>query len=1198
MPLLAEKELFCFRTKQCVRLRKYGRCDYGQRCQYSHSNEWPRRCPFYISDPTSLRYVPELCPDVVFKRRGEGGDEDMMPDLERTTVNEHEILVNACARGGGCPFCHSTEEYLYHPLKYKTELCHRYHTSNTAGPPHSPDSQQQPPSQPFGWNTSTSSSSSNTDRSAGQLPMRCQLYFCPFIHGVAENRRAQRTSDQRPIYKFKYRNRGSIGDGLDNLRRHNQQRHMREVTSSCSSSPACEGQRPMYQDAGEDAGDMQEGGANGAGGPVSPMEESVLKCLSQYPHVEVLTRTQRPPGSKRRQHSEDPPRPDPTHHDVADQHQPTSSVHLDTPGWPTTAPPPPPSPRHDEHQYDVQRQPPAYGLPPPPPPPPPPYLPSCYIHHGRSRSLSSARHEGRPPTPPQRITSPNHEERAPSYPAGPPPMWLPNESTIRVDYPIIVSSSGGHDGGQQVETWGQTFSGQVVVSRPFPITAASMHPPLAGTKAGAEQRPAHAYQRSLSPSSSASIGRPPPYPPSAYARLASARPPPPPPPVAPPQSMWPEHCTPTSPSSSPSSTRMTDTGSFPPCDSSLRATPPLSQQLDSFRTLPLDPSSNSATTATNASSIPVYCQPLLPSREQQKDDGPSEAAGSGPRKRGRDGGWQEGREEGEGSPSRQSSDAPDEQLASHQEQQGKSSSVGLDFLFAGKRSEGDSEDPSPSSPAGLSAAAQTAQTVDGREDPANARQPPEQEADTTNNDQGDKSKDADEEPSQPCQVPPARQPQEGVSSPANDPSNSSWSSSSSFSLSSPSASPTGGGLSKRMSRTVKLHNLDKATGDRQGAAADKAAAKADSSSSSNKSSSSEGGDKSAVDKGESPSLQPSSSRLRRLPPPVSSKPAEQHDEEPRAAGGSVSDKAHHHGGWEEIVQTLQAQLVSFAAGRGGDESVTVPQSVPQQQQQPPGGPSGGGGGGVSPLPLVELHRLASVLSGMSLESDDKSKKDDRMEILQHSLREIVSACIGPKAATLQATSPSPSPPASPIPHPPAVAAAAASGASLMAASGASSPDSAPATLLSGDHPPSPPFMGVNRSASLDAIVTAGPEEQQDTHMSHDRPSPPEPANEDELLTEQGHPHLPPQPPSASWAPLPPNVTEASPSSPCDGWTVSLSSASAHPHPQSDEGEEGQGHGGQAADDSGDGGGDGDGDHGDAVRVGEDIASAVANAVFS
>ena len=156
----------------------------------------------------------------------------------------------------------------------QTELCHRYHTSNTAGPPHLPDSQQQPPSQPFGWNTSTSSSSSSTDRSAGQLPMRCQWYFCPFIHGVAENRRAQRTSDQRPIYKFKYRQRGSIGDGLDNLRRHNQQRHMREVTSSCSSSPACEGQRPMYQDAGEDAGDMQEGGANGAAGPVSPMEES------------------------------------------------------------------------------------------------------------------------------------------------------------------------------------------------------------------------------------------------------------------------------------------------------------------------------------------------------------------------------------------------------------------------------------------------------------------------------------------------------------------------------------------------------------------------------------------------------------------------------------------------------------------------------------------------------------------------------------------------------------------------------------------------------------------------------------------------------------------------------------------------------------------------------------------------------------
>jgi hypothetical protein len=29
----------------------------------------------------------------------------------------------SCQRGDSCIFAHSTEEILYHPLKYKTELC-------------------------------------------------------------------------------------------------------------------------------------------------------------------------------------------------------------------------------------------------------------------------------------------------------------------------------------------------------------------------------------------------------------------------------------------------------------------------------------------------------------------------------------------------------------------------------------------------------------------------------------------------------------------------------------------------------------------------------------------------------------------------------------------------------------------------------------------------------------------------------------------------------------------------------------------------------------------------------------------------------------------------------------------------------------------------------------------------------------------
>ncbi|EEA04981.1 zinc finger, CCCH type domain-containing protein [Cryptosporidium muris RN66] len=126
--LLSEEELTRFRTKPCRRSRKEG-CDFGPyRCQYSHNIFWPRRCPFYLSDPMALRYLPDLCPDVIIKNEETGA------------------IESTCNRGGYCPFAHSMEEIIYHPLCYKTELC--------------------------------------DDFQKGE----CKTYYCHLIHGLAEKR--------------------------------------------------------------------------------------------------------------------------------------------------------------------------------------------------------------------------------------------------------------------------------------------------------------------------------------------------------------------------------------------------------------------------------------------------------------------------------------------------------------------------------------------------------------------------------------------------------------------------------------------------------------------------------------------------------------------------------------------------------------------------------------------------------------------------------------------------------------------------------------------------------------------------------------------------------------------------------------------------------------------------------------------------
>ncbi|SBT78258.1 zinc finger protein, putative [Plasmodium ovale] len=124
--LLSEEDLSRFRTKQCKRLLNGG-CNFGlDRCQYSHNEFWNRRCPFYLSDSSFIRYITVMCPDVETKSDG--------------SIN------SLCLRGGECPFAHSSEEILYHPLFYKTKRCEDYKKGS------------------------------------------CNTYYCPYIHGLAETR--------------------------------------------------------------------------------------------------------------------------------------------------------------------------------------------------------------------------------------------------------------------------------------------------------------------------------------------------------------------------------------------------------------------------------------------------------------------------------------------------------------------------------------------------------------------------------------------------------------------------------------------------------------------------------------------------------------------------------------------------------------------------------------------------------------------------------------------------------------------------------------------------------------------------------------------------------------------------------------------------------------------------------------------------
>ncbi|EZG58339.1 hypothetical protein GNI_094930 [Gregarina niphandrodes] len=116
--LLTLEELALFRTQLCDAVCK-GACPLPDRCASSHCLTWQRR------NPLLFFYSATLCPEIEFIRR-----------------NNRMTLVRKCNRGRQCPYAHSKEEELYHPMIYKTKLCR---------------------AQP-----------------------NCKRYFCPFAHSPAE----------------------------------------------------------------------------------------------------------------------------------------------------------------------------------------------------------------------------------------------------------------------------------------------------------------------------------------------------------------------------------------------------------------------------------------------------------------------------------------------------------------------------------------------------------------------------------------------------------------------------------------------------------------------------------------------------------------------------------------------------------------------------------------------------------------------------------------------------------------------------------------------------------------------------------------------------------------------------------------------------------------------------------------------------
>ncbi|OEH79497.1 protein kinase (incomplete catalytic triad) [Cyclospora cayetanensis] len=99
-PVLDEENLYKFRTKICERYVKQGKCEFADKCQYSHDLRWTRRPPWKYT------YSPELCRDLVFVTDGRG----------RT------IAKSNCKQKRNCRFAHTKEEQMYHPKA----MCHQF----------------------------------------------------------------------------------------------------------------------------------------------------------------------------------------------------------------------------------------------------------------------------------------------------------------------------------------------------------------------------------------------------------------------------------------------------------------------------------------------------------------------------------------------------------------------------------------------------------------------------------------------------------------------------------------------------------------------------------------------------------------------------------------------------------------------------------------------------------------------------------------------------------------------------------------------------------------------------------------------------------------------------------------------------------------------------------------------------------------
>ncbi|KAK2195339.1 bifunctional Zinc finger [Babesia duncani] len=124
---LTNYSLCCFRTKLCNNFVN-GSCSFkASTCIYSHNNICIRRCPYYLSDMSYIRYLPIICKRVV-----------LGPDFR--------VLQCDCEHGNECIYSHCLDELLYHPQFYKIIKCKSYQEG------------------------------------------KCCYSFCPFVHEEAEQR--------------------------------------------------------------------------------------------------------------------------------------------------------------------------------------------------------------------------------------------------------------------------------------------------------------------------------------------------------------------------------------------------------------------------------------------------------------------------------------------------------------------------------------------------------------------------------------------------------------------------------------------------------------------------------------------------------------------------------------------------------------------------------------------------------------------------------------------------------------------------------------------------------------------------------------------------------------------------------------------------------------------------------------------------